>query len=66
MWQLEDRCLTTDNTLEMPIHNVVVHDQFQPVSIFISKFKHYTLLEPLIVVYELHVLLAHESEKIRP
>jgi hypothetical protein len=60
MWQLEDRCLTTDNTLEMPIHNIIIHDQFEQVPIFISKFKYYTLSEPLIVVYKLYVLLAHE------
>jgi hypothetical protein len=50
----------TDHTLKMPIHNVIIHDQFELVPIFISKYKHYTLLEPLIVVYELYVLLAHE------
>jgi hypothetical protein len=61
MWQLESRCLTTDNTIEMPIHNVLIHDQFKPAPIFIRKFKHYTLLEPIIVIYELNnVLLAHE------
>jgi hypothetical protein len=59
MWKLENRCLTTDNMLEMPIHNVLVHDQFKLVPTFIS-FKHYTLSEPLIVIYELKVLLAHE------
>jgi hypothetical protein len=46
--------------LEMPIHNVIIHDQFQPVLMFISKFEHYTLLEPLIVIYELDILVAHE------
>ena len=60
MWQLKDRCLTTDIMLEMLIHNIIVHDQFELVPIFISKFKHYTLLKPFIVVYELYVLLAHE------
>jgi hypothetical protein len=60
MWQLKDRCLTTDIMLEMLIHNIIVHDHFELVPIFISKFKHYTLSEPLIVVYELYVLLAHE------
>jgi hypothetical protein len=60
MWQLEDRCLATDNMIEMPIHNVIIHDQFEPVSIFISNFEHFTLSEPLIIIYELDVLLAHE------
>ncbi len=50
----------TDNMLEMLIHNVIVHDQFEPVPIFISKVEHYTLLHPLKVIYELNVLLAHE------
>jgi hypothetical protein len=60
MWQLKNKCLTTDNTLEMPIHIVIVHDQFKPIPIFISKIKHYTLLEPLTVIYELGILLAHK------
>ncbi len=60
MWQLENRSLTADNMLEMPICNVIVNDQFKPIPIFISKLEHYTLLEPLIVIYELNVLLTHE------
>jgi hypothetical protein len=60
MWQLENRCLMTDNMLEMPIHSAIVHDQFEPVPIFISKFEHYTLSESLIVIYELNILLAQE------
>jgi hypothetical protein len=50
----------TDNTLKMPIDNVTIHDQFELVPIFISKFEHYRLSEPLIVIYELKVLLAHK------
>ncbi len=60
MWQLKNRCLMTDNMLEMPIHKVIINDQFKPILILISKFKHYTLTEPLIVIYELNILLAHE------
>jgi hypothetical protein len=60
MWQLKNSCLTTDNMLEMPIHNVIICDQFKPILIFISKIEHYTLLEPLIVIYELNVLLAYK------
>jgi hypothetical protein len=65
MWQLKIRYLTADYTLEMPIHNVVIHDQFEPVPIFISKFEHYTLSEPLIVVNELNVLLARNRVHLR-
>jgi hypothetical protein len=65
VWQLKDRCLTTNYTLEMPIHKIVIHDQFEPDPIFISKSKHYTLSEPLIVVNELNVLLAHEQVHLR-
>jgi hypothetical protein len=65
MWQLKNRCLTTDNTLEMPIHNVIVKDQFKPILIPMSKFKYYTLTEPLIVIYELNILLAHERVHLR-
>jgi hypothetical protein len=61
MWQLKNRCLKSDNTLEMPIHNVIVNDQFKPILILISKFEHSTLTQPLIVIYELDILLAHES-----
>jgi hypothetical protein len=60
MWQLKNRCLMTDNMLEMPIHNIIVNDQFKPIPIFISKLEHNTIMEPLIVIYELNVLLAHE------
>ncbi len=60
MWQLESRCLTTDNPLEMLIQNVIIHDQLKSIPIFIRKFEHYTLSELLIVIYELNILLAHE------
>jgi hypothetical protein len=60
MWQLKNRCLATDNMPEMPIHNIIVHDQFKPIPIFVNKFKHYTLLDPLIVNYEFDILLTHE------
>jgi hypothetical protein len=46
--------------LEMHIHNVIVNDQFKSIPILISKFEQHKLREPLIVIHELHILLAHE------
>ena len=44
----------------MPIHNIIVNNQFKPIPVLLSQFKDNTLMQHLIVIDELNILLAHE------